>query len=195
MPAFDDFSISNVGFDQLIARLELIPQNAPEAALEAMFELCDKKVLPAIKEVTPFKGGALASSGVLYREGKQIIIEFGGQGSFPNTAGEPSPNEYAVEQHENTFIKHSKPGTAAKYVETPLAQWSDRIIEAAGQGVTDVLTIKDWSGSRDKVISRAQMPESLHTQFFRRMQAQKAPTPAPTGGKAPPRLVKKPKKP
>lgn len=183
MSDYDDGSVRLEGFDTLIGRLTVLPGNAKEAALDAMLQIAEEKVMPDAKNTyTPFDLGNLYESGTVWREGDQIILAFG----IPGSIAEP----YAVEQHENLSFHHDIGGN--KYLERPLIAWADRIIEAAGEAVKNVLELNTDRKSF-KIITDFPTP-TLFDQLVMSKRHLKATPAAPAKPKlGPPRLVKKPK--
>jgi len=195
-----DFETDHVrvtGADALIARLTVIPGNAKEAALQGMLEMAEEQIIPDIKEkYVPFKYGILSSSCVAYREGDEVRIEAGGQGSGAEL--------YAVEQHENLTYVHPLQG-GPKYIERPLIAWAEKLIQKAGQAVSNILEVTNGFGTEYRTISKIDKPKLTEKQAWERIRSWKGykkpphtepvhtPTHPKPAGKAPPRLVKKKK--
>lgn len=180
MPDYNSENVGVTGGDQLIARLSTIPNAAEQGALDGMEQLAEGSFLPYVKEErVPFRLGNLRSSGAVWREEHRVNIEFGTPGS--------GAEEYAVEQHERLDYHHEFGGP--KYLETPLTEWANRFLEAAAQGVRNVLYIQNGVWSRQVVITDTPITEpTMFDQFMRQMRA-----PKPPARSTAPRLVKKAK--
>lgn len=178
-----DFTLDEVavdGPDALIARLSVLPGACEEQALQTMLEICEEQVMPYIKEEkVPFRLGALRNSGSVWRDEHKVInMEFGSPGS--------GAEEYAVIQHETLSFQH-KNGGEAKYLENGLDEWAERIIDAVGVSVKNVLEVTSGNQTVISTVSTHSMKEE--------MKHHGGPIVAPKkpSGKAPPRLVKKKK--
>jgi len=182
-----DFTLDEVevdGADVLMARLSVLPSNCKETALQTMLDFCDEHVMPDIKEnKVPFRLGALRNSGTVWRDGDVVNMEFGTPGS--------GAEEYAVIQHETLSFNHPN-GGEAKYLENGLDEWAQRIIDAVGESVKNVLEVTSGQQSALYVVSEHSLKDEM--KHFKTGGASASPAAKPkVPHKTAPRLVKKKK--
>lgn len=186
---FDNEWTGLSGADALIARLTALPGAAQQGAIQGMLDMAENQFMPHIKENdVPFRLGGLRSSGAVWLDesGSMVLIEFGGPGS--------EAEGYAVEQHERTDYNHPN-GGRAKYLEAPLQEWADRFIQAAAQGVRNILTVTAGPWTRTVTVSDFTTTDMMlnamrnHAQGFGTGAVKEVTKSAPRSSA--PRLVKK----
>lgn len=155
-----DVEVNLTGFEQLIARLTVLPGNAKEGALRGMFTYCDEVMMPDSKEnYCPFDLGALRDSGTVFRDENFVYAEYGSPAAPGRGKDATPPSEYAVDQHENPTYDHRAEtghgGGQWKYLEEPLTKHSSRILEAAAEGVDIALEVDTGLGVDIRQISYA----------------------------------------
>lgn len=145
------------GASELLARLQMLPNMCQGAALNGLTEKAEGCMEDSRENYCPVDYGDLKTSGevVVNNDGAQpeVILQYGAPGSMHSSTKSVGPEAYALEQHENLTFNHPH-GGQAKYLEVPVAQWSDRFIEGAGSAVKSQLemTSTGWASGDWKVI-------------------------------------------
>jgi hypothetical protein len=136
-PPVSTENVTSTGADELIARLTMLPQVANAKAMARMLDVAEQCMEDSKENYCPFLNGILRQSGVVYvAEGagvsNEIVLSYGGEGSGAEL--------YAREQHENMSYDHHGIG-GPKYLERAVMAWTDRIVQAAGQGVRETVEL------------------------------------------------------
>ena len=103
---------------------DLASQLVRDAGMRAALAGAEDILTEAIPE-TPIISGTLRRSGMVTPGEDGAYISF--------------DTPYAMRQHEDRSLKHTEPGTKAKYLEDPFNRMSDEVLRNIGKSIKEAL--------------------------------------------------------